>query len=121
MDTEQRDAVRNTFSVVPNAPQLLELVKAALVASGPVTIILTNLLGLDAPNAQRIVEGLSALASMAGVVWMVASRSDFNRLASASQVPGVIKIKVDPDTTNPGAIKAAESTDPGLTKVKAQL
>lgn len=72
-----------------NKQQLIDLVKGLLIAGGPVVIILTRVFHMDQGAATDIVNALGSLVSVAGLVWMVISRSDANNALVASEIPGV--------------------------------
>lgn len=99
-----------------NKLQVLEVVKGLMVAGGPIVILLVNLFGVDVGVAERTVQALGSVLSAAGLVWMVLGKTDYQMVKDAANVQGIAKIKVDPDTTNVAALKAA--TDPSLANVK---
>lgn len=90
-----------------NKQQLIDVVKGLLIAGGPVVAVLVNLLGIEQGAAEKIVQGLAALASIGGIVWLAMSRTDSNMVKSASEVKGV-QVHVNEETAPPAVIKLAE-------------
>lgn len=90
-----------------NKQQLIDIVKGLLVLGGPVVTILVNLLGMEQGAAERIVQGLAALASVAGIVWLAMGRSDSNMTIDAATVKGV-QVHVNTETAPPSVVKLAE-------------
>lgn len=90
-----------------NKQQLIDIVKGLLIAGGPVTIILVNLFGLETGPAEKIVQGLGALVSVASLIWLALGRTDSNMVVNASEVKGV-QVHVNEDTASSSVIKLAE-------------
>ncbi len=90
-----------------NKAQLVDIVKGLLVAGGPVAVILTKLMHMDAGAANDIIQGLAALASIGGMIWLAMGRSDTNMVTSAAEVKGV-QVHVNPETAPPAVVKLAD-------------
>ncbi len=87
-----------------NRQQIIDVVKGLLVAGGPVVAILVNLLGMEPGPAEKIVQGLAALVSVAGIVWLAVGRTDRNMVVDAATVPGVqVHVNADPNANIPVA------------------
>lgn len=93
-----------------NRQQLVDIVKGLLVAGGPITVILVNLLGMDPGPAEKIVQGLAALASVGGIVWLALGRTDANMVKDAASVPGT-QVHVDPLVAPTPVVNAAMSPE----------
>lgn len=92
-----------------NRQQIVDIVKGLLVAGGPVVTILVNLLGMEAGPAEKIVQGLGGLVSIAGIVWLAVGRTDANMVKDAATVPGV---QAHVDTSVAPAPVVAVAQDP---------
>jgi hypothetical protein len=92
-----------------NRQQLVDVIKGLLVAGGPFAVILVNLLGMEQGAAERIVQGLAALASIGGIVWLAIGRTDANMVVDAASVKGV-QVHANPDTAPAAVVKLAEDT-----------
>lgn len=93
-----------------NRQQILDVVKGLLVAGGPVVAILVNLLGLEQGPAEKIVQGLGALVSVAGMVWLALGRTDGNLVKDAATVKGV-QVHVDSRVAPDAAVEAARNPE----------
>lgn len=89
-----------------NKQQLLDVVKGLLIAGGPIVAILVNLLGMETGQAEKIVQGIGALVSVLGVVWLAMSRTDSNMVANAATVKGV-QVHVNEDTAPAAVVELA--------------
>lgn len=92
-----------------NRQQIIDVLKGLLVAGGPVVAILVNLLGLEQGPAEKIVQGLAGLVSIAGIVWLAIGRSDSNMVLDAKEVKGV-QVHVNTETAPRAVVKLAEDT-----------
>ena len=72
-----------------NRQQIVDIVKGLLVAGGPIVVILVNLLGMETGPAEKIVQGLGALVSVAGMIWLAVGRTDANMATDAASIKGV--------------------------------
>jgi hypothetical protein len=90
-----------------NKQQIIDVLKGLLVAGGPIVAILINIMGMERGPAEKIVEGIAALVSVAGIVWLAIGRTDRNMVADASTVKGV-QVHVDPATAPSGANAAVK-------------
>ena len=97
-----------------NKQQLVDIVKGLLVAGGPVAVILVNLLGMEQGTAERIIQGLAALASVGGMIWLALGRSDPNMVKDAADVKGV-QVHAQPGVAKQSVIDVAK--DPGVPDV----
>lgn len=97
-----------------NRQQIIDIVKGLLVAGGPVAVILVNLLGMEPGPAEKVVQGLAALASIGGMVWLAVGRTDANMAKNAATVPGV-QVHVDEDVAPTRVVDAAK--DPAVKDV----
>lgn len=97
-----------------NKQQLIDVLKGLLVAGGPVVAILVNLLGMQPGPAEKIVQGIAALVSIGGMIWLAIGRTDRNMVVDASHVPGV-QVHADPKIA-PAPVVAA-TNDPTLPDV----
>lgn len=79
---------------------LYNLAKGLLIIGGPVTIVLTSLVGLDDKTAKAVVEVLGALLSVAGFVWLGVDGTPAAITKTASGVPGV-QVHVDTSSASP--------------------
>lgn len=99
-----------------NRQQWLDVVKGLLVTGGPVGVILVNLFGMEPGVAERIVQGLGALASVAGIIWLALGRTDLNMVKDAASVPGA-QVHVDTRIAPPAVVDAALSRSPEVKDV----
>ncbi len=76
-------------------------------AGGPVAAILVNMLGMEQGPAEKIVQGLLALVSIGGMIWLALGRTDSNMVKDAADVKGV-QVHVNPDTAPVAVVKLAE-------------
>lgn len=90
-----------------NRQQIVEIVKGLLVAGGPVVILLVNLLGMEQSGAEKIVQGLAALVSVGGIVWMAMGKSDTAMVKDAASLPGV-QVHAQPFVAPPAVVDVAE-------------
>jgi hypothetical protein len=90
-----------------NKQQLIDVLKGVLIAGGPVVSILVNLLGMETGAAEKIVQGMGALVSVGGIVWLAMSRTDSNMVKNAADVKGV-QVHVNEDVAPPAVVKLAE-------------
>lgn len=93
-----------------NRQQLVEIVKGLLVAGGPVAILLVNLFGMEQGGAEKIVQGLAALVSVAGIVWMAFGKSDTAMVKDAASVSGT-QVHVDTRTAPSSVVDVARDRD----------
>jgi len=92
-----------------NRQQIVDVVKGLLVAGGPVVAILINLFGMEQGPAEKIVQGLFALASVLGMIWLAVGRTDANMVKDAASVKGT-QVHVDPTVAPAPVVKAIETT-----------
>lgn len=92
-----------------NRQQLVDVVKGLLVAGGPGVVILTKLFHMEAGAANDIIQGLAALVSVAGIVWLAVGRSDPNMVKDAASVKGV-QVHVDTLQAPAPVVEAARTT-----------
>ena len=78
-----------------NQLQIVEVLKGLLVAGGPVVVLLVNIFGMETGGAEKIVQALAALVSVAGIVWMALGKSNTSLARDAASVPG-LQVHVDP-------------------------
>ena len=71
-----------------NHQQILSVVKGLLIVGGPVNILLTEGMHLDAGIVAQIMTIASALCSIAGMVWLVQDKSDDHMIKDAGTVTG---------------------------------
>lgn len=90
-----------------NRQQLVDVIKGLLVAGGPVVAMLVNLLGMETGTAEKIVQGLAALASIGGMIWLAVGRTDANMVVDAASVKGV-QVHANPETAPAAVMKLAE-------------
>lgn len=88
-----------------NRHQILDVLKGLTVAGGPIVVLLVQLLGMESGEAEKIVQAIGALISVAGLVWLGMSRTDRALVVEAAQVPGT-QVHVD-TTAAPKAVVAA--------------
>jgi hypothetical protein len=91
-----------------NRQQIVDVVKGLLVAGGPVVAVLVNLLGMEQGPAEKIVQGLAALASIGGMIWLAVGRTDANMVKDAASIPGT-QVHVDPLVAPVPVVNAAMS------------
>lgn len=100
-----------------NKQQIIDVVKGLLVAGGPMVAVLVNLLGIEQGPAEKIVQGLAGLASLAGIVWLAIGRTDRNMVVDAASVKGV-QVHADPASApSPVVAAALNKDDPTLADV----
>ena len=93
-----------------NRQQILDVLKGLLVAGGPLTVLLTHLLGMQPGEAEKIVQAFGAVVTVAGIVWLALGRTDGNMVKDAASVKGV-QVHVDPRTAPDAAIEAARNPE----------
>jgi len=97
-----------------NKQQIIDVVKGLLVAGGPIVAVLVNLLGIEAGPAEKIAQGLTALVSVAGIVWLAVGRTDRNMVLDAKDIKGV-QVHVDTREAPKTVIETAR--DPSVSDV----
>ena len=92
-----------------NRQQFVDVIKGLLVAGGPVVAVLVNLLGMEQGPAEKIVQGLFALASVGGMIWLAIGRTDANMAKDAASVKGV-QVHVSPTEAPAPVVEAIATT-----------
>lgn len=92
-----------------NKQQLVDLIKGLLVVQGPVVIILVNLMGMEQDAAEKLAQGIGALVTIGGFVWLAVGRTNANMVLDAAQVKGT-QIHVDTKIAPSEVVEIARDT-----------
>lgn len=98
-----------------NSDQLTSLLRVLLAAGGPVAGLLANA-GLQAGMVNNILTiALIVLPPLSSAVWGYVVHKDANKIAAASNVPGVQSITI---ATNAPSAAASTAANPALLNVR---
>lgn len=92
------------------ADQLMGVLRALLAASGPLSLVLVQLLGLEEGKVRAGLDAatgiLTILTPVIAAWWSTRVHSTAAKIASIESTPG-LKVLVDPATAPPAAVAAA--------------
>jgi hypothetical protein len=93
-----------------NKVAIYNVLKGLLVAGGPVAVLLVNTLHLDNDTAQAIIQLISPLLTIVGLIWLGISGTDRNVAINASLIRGV-QVHASPLFAPEAVVEVAKNRD----------